>query len=146
MASGRAAFIGRGRFATALALAVAGAFVDFGVLIGAYVFVCDGTEALRFLHQVGFGLGVLEVKQRVVFVGVVSRSRLGIALGHGRGAGRNVGSRNKWYGMMSIRVKSSSVRGHKLRAAILRRTLTAPAEHKKRSLPEGSDLKVAGLA
>ena len=70
-------------FAAALALTIAGAFVNFRVLVGAHVLVRDRAKAAGVLHQVGFGLGVLEVEQRVVRVRIGRLVGGGFGLGHG---------------------------------------------------------------
>ncbi len=94
MSTGGAANVGCVIFTSALALTVAGAFVNFAVLVRSYVFVCDGAEPLRILCKVSFGLCMLEIKERVVLIlGGILIFRLGLS--HGRGTSRNVDSWNR---------------------------------------------------
>ena len=68
VSAGGAALVGGVWLAAALALAIAGTFINFGVLITGHVLIRDGAEALGILRKVGFGLGVLEVEKGVVLV------------------------------------------------------------------------------
>jgi hypothetical protein len=65
-------------FAAAETLAIAGAFVDFAVFVGAHILICHGAKTLCFGGKVSFGLGVLEIKERVVLVVVCVFIGLGI--------------------------------------------------------------------
>ena len=64
MLAGVAAFVGGVGFAAALALAIAGAVVEVVAIGGGCVFV--GRLLASALDKGGFGLGVLEVEERVV--------------------------------------------------------------------------------
>ena len=93
MTASGAAFIGGVGFATALALAIARAFINFGIFIGTHVLVGGRPKSLNVLGEVGFGLGMLEVEQRVVVVLISVLLGIRGRLGHEMGAGRNVGGR-----------------------------------------------------
>ena len=93
MATGGTAFVGGVSFAPPLTLAIARSFVNFSIFVGAYVLVGDRAEATGILGEVGFGLRMLEVEERVVLFGSGILFGIGIGLRHGMDTGRDVGGK-----------------------------------------------------
>lgn len=87
------AFVAWVGFTPPLALTVTRAFVYFGILVGGHIIVRDWAEAFGVQDEVGFGLGMLQIKERVVFVGRGILLRFGIS--HRKGTSRNVGGRSR---------------------------------------------------
>jgi hypothetical protein len=83
VAAGSAAGIGRRRLAAALSLAVARAFVELRVFIGAGIFVGERAHALGLLRQLSFGLRVFQVEQWVM--AGLAGGRVGLWLCHTEG-------------------------------------------------------------